>query len=93
MKPYYQDDAVTILHGDCREIVPTLGKFDLLLTDPPYGVGFAAQPTNYQRFTGMKPCDWDDEKPDELFLSQAPIQIIWGGNYFSLPISRGGLVG
>ena len=38
-KPYYQDDAVTIFCGDCREIVPTLGRFDLLLTDPPYGVG------------------------------------------------------
>lgn len=37
MKPYYQDSAVTIYHGDCKEIVPTLGKFDLLLTDPPYG--------------------------------------------------------
>ena len=36
MKPYYQDSAVTIYHGDCREIVPALGKFDLLLTDPPY---------------------------------------------------------
>ena len=39
MKPYYQDDFVTLYHGDCREIVPTLGKFDLLLTDPPYGIG------------------------------------------------------
>ena len=29
---------MTIYHGDCREIVPKLGKFDLLLTDPPYGV-------------------------------------------------------
>jgi hypothetical protein len=35
--PYYQDDAVTIYHGDCREIVPQLGKFDLVLTDVPYG--------------------------------------------------------
>jgi len=37
-KPFYQDEAVTIYHGDCREIVPSLGKFDLLLTDPPYEV-------------------------------------------------------
>ena len=35
--PYYQDDAVTIYHGDCREIVPMLPKVDLVLTDPPYG--------------------------------------------------------
>ena len=46
MKPYYQDDAVTIYHGDCREIVPTLGRFDLLLTDPPYGISL---PTNYAK--------------------------------------------
>lgn len=38
MKPYYQDDAVTIIHGDCREIMPTLEPVDLVLTDPPYGV-------------------------------------------------------
>jgi len=37
MKPYYSDNAVEIYLGDCREIVPQLGKFNLLLTDPPYG--------------------------------------------------------
>ena len=42
MTPYYQDEAVTIYHGDCREIVPTLGRFDLLLTDPPYGMQFVS---------------------------------------------------
>ena len=36
MKPYYQDDCVTIYHGDCREILPELPKVDLVLTDPPY---------------------------------------------------------
>ncbi len=40
MKPYYQDDYVALYHGDCREIVPTLGKFDLMLTDPPYGMNY-----------------------------------------------------
>lgn len=39
MKPYYQDDAVTIYHGDCREILTQLPKVDLVLTDPQYGVG------------------------------------------------------
>ena len=35
-KPYYQDEWVTIYHGDCREILPELQKVDLVLTDPPY---------------------------------------------------------
>ena len=41
MKPYYQDETagITIYHGDCREILPALPKVDLVLTDPPYGVG------------------------------------------------------
>jgi len=38
MKPYYQDDYITIYHGDCREILPSLEKVDLVLTDPPYGI-------------------------------------------------------
>ncbi len=38
--PYYEDDAVTIYHGDCRDILPTLGPVDLVLTDPPYGIGY-----------------------------------------------------
>ena len=39
MKPYYEDEWVTIYHGDCREILPTLPKVDLVLTSPPYYVG------------------------------------------------------
>jgi DNA modification methylase len=39
MTPYYEDDACTIYHGDCREILPTLTRVDCVLTDPPYGVG------------------------------------------------------
>lgn len=38
MKPYYDDGkGIVIYHGDCREILPTLPKVDLVLTDPPYG--------------------------------------------------------
>ena len=42
MKPYYEHGGITIYHGDCREILPTLEPVDLVLTDPPYGVGVAA---------------------------------------------------
>lgn len=55
MKPYYQDDAVTIYHGDCREIVPQLGRFDVLLTDPPYGMDYqSARRTDWQRKQKIK---------------------------------------
>jgi len=39
VKPYYADEWVTLYHGDCREILPTLddGAIDLIFTDPPYG--------------------------------------------------------
>src|SRR5262245_21968330 len=39
LKPYYQDGWATIYHGDCREILPHVEPVDLVLTDPPYGVG------------------------------------------------------
>jgi len=41
MKPYYEHAGITIYHGDCREVLPCFEKHvDLLLTDPPYNVGF-----------------------------------------------------
>jgi len=38
MKPYYQDSAVTIYHGDCRGILPGV-RADLAITSPPYNLG------------------------------------------------------
>jgi site-specific DNA-methyltransferase (adenine-specific) len=35
--PYYQDESVTLWHGDCREIIPSLLCADLVIADPPYG--------------------------------------------------------
>ena len=35
MKPYYEDESVTIFNADCRELLPEL-KADLVLTDPPF---------------------------------------------------------
>jgi len=39
MKPYYQDDFVTIYQGDCFELMPRLEGFDAIITDPPYMFG------------------------------------------------------
>ena len=41
IEPYYQDEWVTIYHGDNRDIVGQLGRFNFLLTDPPYGINQA----------------------------------------------------
>ena len=35
MKPYYEQSGITIYHGDCRDILPTL-SCDVMLVDPPY---------------------------------------------------------
>ncbi len=50
MKPYFEDSAVTIYHGDCREALPALESIDCLVTDPPYGLSFMGK-------------DWDKAVP------------------------------
>ena len=36
MTPYYDEDGITIYHGDCREVLPALRPVPLVVTDPPY---------------------------------------------------------
>lgn len=38
LSPYYEEPGITIYHSDCRDVLPTLPKVDLVLTDPPYGI-------------------------------------------------------
>ena len=65
MKPYYQEDGITIYHGDCREILPQLEKVDLVLTDPPYGIGEDGGKCRTRgKATPNHPCgNWDSEIP------------------------------
>lgn len=78
--------------GDCREILPTLPKVDAVITDPPYGIGFASQPTKWQRLAGKKPESWDNSTVEIVTsLPELAPSIIWGGNYYALPPTRGWL--
>lgn len=90
MKPYHEEAGITIYHGDCREILPTLPKVDLVLTDPPYGLGKRMQGGTWgaqDHNSGF--LVWDLEAPDWFPpLIAGTDSIIWGGNYLSLPPSR-----
>jgi site-specific DNA-methyltransferase (adenine-specific) len=80
--------------ADCMDILPTLPKVDAVITDPPYGIGFAAQPTKWQRRAGQAAESWDDNPVERLpeLLALGRAQVVWGGNYYSLAPSRGWLV-
>jgi site-specific DNA-methyltransferase (adenine-specific) len=89
-------DAVLML-GDCREILPTLGKVDAVVTDPPYGIahvwkGGFGHGWGKARDESILRNEWDDKPLNlemiALLLAAAKEHIIWGGNYFQLPPSR-----
>jgi DNA modification methylase len=105
MTPYYEHAGITIYHGNYKEVLPRLPKVDLLLTDPPYGIGADVRQSaraNKQHGKaatvshGYGVTDWDSAPPTEaefgLLLTVAKWQIVWGGNYFGLPASRCWLV-
>jgi site-specific DNA-methyltransferase (adenine-specific)/modification methylase len=83
--------AAKLILGDCGSVF--YGRtYDALVTDPPYGIGIAANPVR-QRHDKK---DWDNAPcSDELlgYLRKlANWHIIWGGNYFNLPPSQNFLI-
>ena len=59
-------------------------KIDAIITDPPYGINANKQTLGIGKKQFYRGNDWDSERPDITWIqSFAPIQIIWGGNYFT----------
>ncbi len=92
MVPYYEKDEIVIYHGDCREILPMLEPVDLVLTDPPYGIGEAAGRNKSRGLLAPSKdygdARWDDTRIDVHLANQvlsAGTTVIWfGGNYYEL---------
>ena len=51
--PYYDRDGITLYHGDAAQILPAL-HFDLMLTDPPYGIALS----NHSKGKERSNTDW-----------------------------------
>jgi len=81
----------TLYHGDCRDILPTLPRSDLLLTDPPYGLRTGVKKCGGSKSLVWDAQEWDSEPATEALqdaISCAQTAIVWGGNYYALPPSR-----
>jgi site-specific DNA-methyltransferase (adenine-specific)/modification methylase len=88
-----------LVQGDCRDVLPVLPKVDAVVTDPPYGISglWSGQQVGKNGASRLwdGDNDWDRETCPELVAfarALADRSIIWGGNYYSLPPSRGYLV-
>lgn len=86
-------EGIRLICGDCREVLPTLGKFDAVVTDPPYGIAFekggggnGAQPKERRRDYG--PIAGDDTPFDPTPWLEWPC-ILWGANHFSSRLPHG----
>ena len=99
MTPMYyekqQIESCTLYLGDCLEVIPTLGKVDCVVTDPPYGIkeagGKNARRNNLAvaRDYGIE--SWDDQTIPEaipLIMGCSTTQVIFGGNYYDLPPTK-----
>ena len=105
MKPTDILGNTKLYNADCMEILrQTPDKYyDLSIVDPPYGIGASSknfirqgkQTGKSMAVSGMKYTakDWDNCVPDKIYFEElrrvSKNQIVWGGNYFDLPPTRG----
>ncbi len=79
MKPYYEDEWVTLYHGDCLELADVWTGADVLVTDPPYGMAYRARGT-YDPRTGRtrKPNGAESVPGDETTGPRDDALRLWG---------------
>lgn len=91
MRPYYEHNGITIYNCDCLEILPQLEPVDLVLTDPPYGIG-ENNKQNLSREKLAKCKNYGDYSWDNKLISDDLILLVlgagnnlcvFGGNYYS----------
>ena len=100
LTPYYDADGITIYHGDCREILPTLDTsgVDLVLSDPPYGIahvsgGGTGGKWHKVRHQGVTVAGDDHPFDPAPLLAMGVPCILWGANFFSDKLPLAGWLG
>ena len=75
--------TATLIRGDCMEVLPTLGRFDAVITDPPYGINASKGIGRSDRLREKDSIvqNWDSAPfvTTIEFLSKAMVYVIWGG--------------
>lgn len=88
--------GATLYHGDCMEMYRSLPEAGILITDPPYGLGQKLSGGSWGATVDHKEVlEWDSYAPQLSiihWIERYKLSCIWGGNYFSLPPSRGWLI-
>lgn len=82
-----------LILGDCRDVLPTLGKFDAVISDPPYGIDIAKTGkvggNGKAAVKDYGASDWDKSTPPQEIIDSiremSSNQALFGGNYFALP--------
>lgn len=73
MKPYYEQSGVTIYHGDCREVLSGLTA-NVVVTDPPYGLGELSGTTAIARGKNRYQSDYFEDT--EAYLSAVVVPAV-----------------
>lgn len=81
-----------LILGDCLEVMPLLGEFDAVVTDPPYGIGEGGDKNRSRGKVApvgnYKSDKWDCTTADvqiKLAIQMSKSAIVFGGNYYDLP--------